>query len=66
MYTIDTTILILSNSRKSLVIFIFQSGQYMLELVDHYGGTFLVLFCAIAEIVGVFYIYGNLCKLAQF
>ncbi|CAG9786164.1 unnamed protein product [Diatraea saccharalis] len=33
-------------------------GQYILELVDYYGGTFLALFCAIAEIVGVFWIYG--------
>lgn len=40
-------------------IYIFQSGQFVLELVDHYGGTFLVLFCALSEIIGVFYIYGN-------
>ncbi|XP_026317515.1 sodium-dependent nutrient amino acid transporter 1-like [Hyposmocoma kahamanoa] len=40
------------------LIYVTPGGQFILELVDHYGGTFLVLFCAISEIVGVFYIYG--------
>ncbi|CAH0667345.1 unnamed protein product [Chilo suppressalis] len=40
------------------LIYVTPGGQYILELVDHYGGTFLALFCAIAEIVGVFWIYG--------
>ncbi|XP_075973530.1 sodium-dependent nutrient amino acid transporter 1-like [Anticarsia gemmatalis] len=38
-------------------------GQFIVGLVDYYGGTFLLLFCAIMEIIGVFWIYGlqNLC-----
>lgn len=38
----------------------FQGGQYILELVDFYGGTFMRLFAAIAETIGVFWIYGKL------
>uniref|UniRef100_A0A1E1WV88 Transporter n=1 Tax=Pectinophora gossypiella TaxID=13191 RepID=A0A1E1WV88_PECGO len=41
------------------LIYVTPGGQYILELVDHYGGTFLILFCAIAEIIGVFWIYGT-------
>lgn len=37
-----------------------QGGQYILELVDHYGGTFMRLFAAIAETIGIFWIYGNI------
>ncbi|XP_050671242.1 sodium-dependent nutrient amino acid transporter 1-like [Leptidea sinapis] len=50
------------------LVYVTPSGQYILELVDYYGGTFLVLFCAIAEIVGVFWIYGleNLCLDVEF
>ncbi|KAJ0177220.1 hypothetical protein K1T71_007229 [Dendrolimus kikuchii] len=45
------------------LVYVTPGGQYILELVDYYGGTFLVLFCAIAEIIGVFFIYGleSLC-----
>ncbi|CAH0701206.1 unnamed protein product [Spodoptera exigua] len=45
------------------LIYVTPGGQYILELVDYFGGTFLILFCAIAEIIGVFWIYGleNLC-----
>ncbi|XP_075973529.1 sodium-dependent nutrient amino acid transporter 1-like [Anticarsia gemmatalis] len=43
-------------------------GQYILELVDYYGGTFLILFCAIMEISAVFWIYGleSLCLDIEF
>lgn len=37
----------------------FQGGQYVLELVDYFGGTFLILFCAIVEVITVFWIYGE-------
>lgn len=37
----------------------FQGGQYILELVDYYGGTFMRLFAAITETIGVFWIYGK-------
>ncbi|XP_028027046.1 sodium-dependent nutrient amino acid transporter 1-like isoform X3 [Bombyx mandarina] len=45
------------------LVYVTPGGQFILELVDYYGGTFLVLFCAIVEIIGVFWIYGleNLC-----
>ncbi|KAL4713244.1 hypothetical protein ACJJTC_013174 [Scirpophaga incertulas] len=40
------------------LIYVTPGGQYILELVDYYGGTFLALFSAIIEIIGVFWIYG--------
>ncbi|XP_026750237.2 sodium-dependent nutrient amino acid transporter 1-like [Galleria mellonella] len=50
------------------LVYVTPGGQYILELVDYYGGTFLVLFSAISEIVGVFWIYGleNFCLDIQF
>ncbi|KAM3964487.1 sodium-dependent nutrient amino acid transporter 1-like [Aphomia sociella] len=50
------------------LIYVTPGGQYILELVDYYGGTFLVLFSAISEIIGVFWIYGleNFCLDIQF
>ncbi|XP_032525752.2 sodium-dependent nutrient amino acid transporter 1-like [Danaus plexippus] len=45
------------------LIYVTPGGQYVLELVDHYGGTFMRLFSAIVETIGVFWIYGleNIC-----
>ncbi|XP_026753316.2 sodium-dependent nutrient amino acid transporter 1-like [Galleria mellonella] len=45
------------------LVYVTPGGQYILELVDYYGGTFMRLFAAIAETIGVFWIYGleNLC-----
>lgn len=43
--------------------FVFQGGQWILDLVDHFGATFLVLFAAIAEITGVMWIYGNILSI---
>ncbi|KAF9424063.1 hypothetical protein HW555_000772 [Spodoptera exigua] len=45
------------------LVYVTPGGQYILELVDHYGGTFMRLFAAIVEIIGVFWIYGleNMC-----
>ncbi|XP_047529339.1 sodium-dependent nutrient amino acid transporter 1-like [Vanessa atalanta] len=50
------------------LIYVTPGGQYILELVDHYGGTFFVLFCGIVEIIGVFWIYGleNICLDIEF
>ncbi|XP_022130796.2 sodium-dependent nutrient amino acid transporter 1 [Pieris rapae] len=50
------------------LIYTTPGGQFLLELVDHYGGTFLILFCGIVEAVGVFWIYGleNLCLDIEF
>ncbi|XP_076293223.1 sodium-dependent nutrient amino acid transporter 1 [Lasioglossum baleicum] len=33
-------------------------GQFVLELVDYYGGTFIVLILATLEITGIFWVYG--------
>lgn len=45
------------------LIYVTPGGQYILELVDYYGGTFMRLFAAITESIGIFWIYGleNLC-----
>ncbi|XP_075973573.1 sodium-dependent nutrient amino acid transporter 1-like [Anticarsia gemmatalis] len=45
------------------LIYVTPGGQFVVGLVDYYGGTFLILFCAIVEIIGVIWVYGlqNLC-----
>ncbi|CAK1596154.1 unnamed protein product [Parnassius mnemosyne] len=50
------------------LVYVTPGGQFILEIVDYYGGTFLILFCAIAEIIGVFWIYGleNFCLDIEF
>ncbi|KAM3964378.1 amino acid transporter-like [Aphomia sociella] len=50
------------------LIYVTPGGQYILELVDYYGGTFMRLFAAITETIGVFWIYGleNLCLDIEF
>lgn len=37
----------------------FQGGQWMLALVDNFGGTFLIFTVGIFEIIGIFWVYGN-------
>lgn len=41
------------------VIFLMQGGQYMLDLVDHFGGTFVIFVFAILEVFAVVYLYGK-------
>ncbi|XP_045772165.1 uncharacterized protein LOC123872079 [Maniola jurtina] len=50
------------------LVYVTPAGQYVLEIVDYYGGTFLILFCGIAEILAVFWIYGleNICTDIEF
>lgn len=50
------------------LVYVTPGGQYILELVDHYGGTFMRLFAAIIETIGVFWIYGleNMCVDIQY
>ncbi|XP_045448783.1 sodium-dependent nutrient amino acid transporter 1-like [Melitaea cinxia] len=45
------------------LVYVTPGGQYVLEIVDYYGGTFFALFCGIVQIFGVFWIYGleNFC-----
>ncbi|CAH0723409.1 unnamed protein product, partial [Brenthis ino] len=50
------------------LIYVTPGGQYILELTDYFGGTFLILFCGIAEVAGVIWIYGveNICLDLEF
>lgn len=50
------------------LIYITPGGQWMLNLVDHFGGTMLVFILAILELIGIFWIYGldNLCTDVEF
>lgn len=45
------------------LIYVTPGGQWMLTLVDHFGGTFLIFALAILQLVGIFWIYGveNFC-----
>lgn len=36
-----------------------QGGQYMLNLVDYHGTSFIIFILVIGEIVAVCWIYGN-------
>lgn len=38
--------------------FSFQGGQWILTLVDYYGGTFVVIIVGVVEITTVFWLYG--------
>lgn len=40
------------------LIYVTPEGPFVLDLVDHYGGTFLILSTGIMEVIGVFWIYG--------
>ncbi|KAJ8728149.1 hypothetical protein PYW08_016534 [Mythimna loreyi] len=50
------------------LVYVTPGGQYILEIVDYYGGTFMRLFAAIVETMGVFWIYGleNMCVDIEF
>ena len=45
------------------LIYITPGGQWMLNLVDQFGGTFLIFALVILEIVGITWVYGleNIC-----
>ncbi len=45
------------------LIYVTPGGQWILNLVDHYGGTFLVFALAIVQLTGVMWVYGleNFC-----
>lgn len=40
------------------LIYVTPGGQWMLQLVDFFGGTFLIFALAIMQLVGIFWIYG--------
>ena len=37
----------------------FQGGQWVLDLVDFFGGGFIIYILAIIETIGIFFIYGE-------
>lgn len=45
------------------LIYTCPGGQWMLNLVDHFGGTLIVFPLAIAEVIAIFWVYGleNFC-----
>ncbi|CAG9830612.1 unnamed protein product [Diabrotica balteata] len=45
------------------LIYITPGGQYILDLVDHFGGTFVIFVCAILEVFAITFLYGveNFC-----
>lgn len=50
------------------LLYVTPGGQWMLDLVDHFGGTFLVFVLAIFELAGIFWVYGleNYCLDLEF
>ncbi|XP_077299580.1 sodium-dependent nutrient amino acid transporter 1-like isoform X1 [Arctopsyche grandis] len=50
------------------LIYVTPGGQFILTLVDKFGGTFLILGMAIAEIAGIFWFYGleDFCEDLEF
>ncbi|XP_063380652.1 sodium-dependent nutrient amino acid transporter 1-like isoform X2 [Cydia fagiglandana] len=50
------------------LIYVTPGGQWVLELIDHFGGTFLILFTGIVEVVGIIWLYGleNVCLDIEF
>ena len=50
------------------IVYLTNGGQYILELVDHFAGTFLIFALATFEIIGFFWIYGleNFCWDVEF
>lgn len=50
------------------ILYVTPGGQWMLTLVDHFGGTFLIFALAILQLVGIMWIYGmeNFCWDVEF
>lgn len=43
-------------------MFLFQGGNYVLTLMDVYGGGIAILFIAISECIALIWLYGKLQK----
>lgn len=50
------------------LIYVTPGGQWMLNLVDHFGGTFLIFALAILQLTGIIWVYGleNFCWDVEF
>ena len=44
--------------RKNLCCCFFQGGQFILNLVDFFGGGFMIFALTVLEVVGIIYVYG--------
>lgn len=44
---------------------VMEGGQYVLNLMDTYGGGISVVFLAVSEVIGVSWVYGMFSKLIQ-
>lgn len=42
-----------------LLFFLFKAGQWIINLVDYYGSTFVIFGLAVFEITGISWIYGQ-------
>ncbi|XP_043260673.1 sodium-dependent nutrient amino acid transporter 1-like isoform X2 [Colletes gigas] len=40
------------------IVYCTQGGQYVLNLVDYFGGTFIIVFLASFEVIGISWVYG--------
>ncbi|CAL4097561.1 unnamed protein product [Meganyctiphanes norvegica] len=50
------------------LFYITPQGQFILTLVDHYGGTIIIFILAVAEVIAVQWVYGvnNFCRDIEF
>ncbi|XP_076624730.1 sodium-dependent nutrient amino acid transporter 1 isoform X2 [Colletes latitarsis] len=40
------------------IVYCTQGGQYILNLIDYFGGTFIIVFLASFEVIGISWVYG--------
>lgn len=50
------------------LIYVTPGGQWLVNLVDYFGATFIIFVLSIAELIGIFWIYGlqNFCDDLEF
>lgn len=50
------------------LIYVTPGGQWMLDLVDYFGATFVIYVMATVEIIGIIWVYGlnNVCRDIEF
>ncbi|XP_066939298.1 sodium-dependent nutrient amino acid transporter 1-like [Macrobrachium rosenbergii] len=50
------------------LVYVTPQGQYVLTLVDHYGGSFILIIMVILEVIAVHWVYGvnNFCRDIEF
>lgn len=41
------------------IVYLTPGGQWILNLIDHFGGTLLIFALAMLELTAIFYIYGK-------